>query len=450
MLGLAYKTNKTTYKCLLFLGIMAAIFVAPIPTWAAETLVNTETSDSQNYPAIARDSAGNFVITWHSLGQDGSSYGVFGQRFNSSGVAQGLEFQVNTYSTGQQGNASVAMDPDGGFVVAWQSEGQDSGVSWGVYAQRFLADGSPAGSEFQVNTTTPSQQAMPQVAMDSTGNFLIVWQGLGSDDNYGIHARRYDYSGSPLASEFLVHEITVAIESAPSIAMDPNGNFIVTWERDDTDGSGKGVYARRFNSSGVSQGAEFLVNTTTTNDQENPNIAVDQDGDFVIVWEDLGADGALEGAFGQRYNAAGASQGGEFQINTTTASNQQNPSVGMDPGGNFFVIWDSEAQDGDNLGVFGREYNYLGVAQGGEFQVNTTTAGVQTGGNNSVIGNSEGSWIIGWAGQGTGDTIGVFYDTFTSSESADLRLVKTVDDANPIEGGTVVYTLTISNLGPTD
>ncbi|MBU8869431.1 MAG: DUF11 domain-containing protein, partial [Gemmatimonadales bacterium] len=35
-------------------------------------------------------------------------------------------------------------------------------------------------------------------------------------------------------------------------------------------------------------------------------------------------------------------------------------------------------------------------------------------------------------------------------QSADLQVVKTVDEATPNEGGTVVYTLTISNLGPTD
>ena len=32
-------------------------------------------------------------------------------------------------------------------------------------------------------------------------------------------------------------------------------------------------------------GSEFQVNTYTTNSQNNPSVAVDADGDFVVVWE---------------------------------------------------------------------------------------------------------------------------------------------------------------------
>ena len=48
------------------------------------------------------------------------------------------EFQVNTYTTSTQRYPSVAADADGDFVVAWESNGQD-GSSDGVFAQRFAA-----------------------------------------------------------------------------------------------------------------------------------------------------------------------------------------------------------------------------------------------------------------------------------------------------------------------
>jgi len=60
-----------------------------------------------------------------------------------SAVPSGLEFQVNTYTTGQQLDASVAMDADGDFVVAWTSDGQD-GNGHGIYAQRYSAVELPA------------------------------------------------------------------------------------------------------------------------------------------------------------------------------------------------------------------------------------------------------------------------------------------------------------------
>lgn len=36
---------------------------------------------AQEFPAIAANPAGNFVIVWESIGQDGQDTGIFGQRF---------------------------------------------------------------------------------------------------------------------------------------------------------------------------------------------------------------------------------------------------------------------------------------------------------------------------------------------------------------------------------
>jgi hypothetical protein len=80
---------------------------------------------------------GDFVVTWNDgYGQDGNYGGVFGQRFDKNGVRVGAEFRVNTYTTNQQGMARVTSDDVGNFTVAWSSYLQD-GSTWGVYAQRF-------------------------------------------------------------------------------------------------------------------------------------------------------------------------------------------------------------------------------------------------------------------------------------------------------------------------
>jgi len=66
-----------------------------------------------------------FVVTWTSSGQDGDRNGVYGQRYDADGTAQGTEFQINTYTAGDQVAPSVTTLADGGFVVAWQSLDQD-------------------------------------------------------------------------------------------------------------------------------------------------------------------------------------------------------------------------------------------------------------------------------------------------------------------------------------
>ena len=98
--------------------------------------MNTYTTSAQHEASVDADSSGNFVVVWISNGQDGSSYGVFGQRYASSGAPSGLEFRVNTYTTNNQRRPSVTADPSGNFVVIWQSSGQD-GSGFGVFGQRY-------------------------------------------------------------------------------------------------------------------------------------------------------------------------------------------------------------------------------------------------------------------------------------------------------------------------
>src|SRR5438552_1465007 len=122
-------------------------------------------------------------------------------------------------------------------------------------------------------------------------------------------------------------------------------------------------------------GPEFRVNTTTANDELGASIAFDADGDFVIAWENRYQDGRDWGIFAQRYNAAGVAQGGEFLVNTTTAGDQRNSAVASDAHGDFVVAWASYDQDGSGYGVYARHYDAAGVAQGDEFRVNTVTDG---------------------------------------------------------------------------
>jgi hypothetical protein len=143
------------------------------------------------------DADGDFVVTWQSNTQDGSGYGVYGQRYNAAGVAQGSEFRVNTTTTAPQTSPSVALDADGDFIVTWSSNGQD-GSGYGVYAQRYNAAGVAQGTEFLVNTFTANNQRFPSAAIDSSGDFVVTWQSNGQDgSSYGIYAQRYAIAPAP-------------------------------------------------------------------------------------------------------------------------------------------------------------------------------------------------------------------------------------------------------------
>jgi hypothetical protein len=99
----------------------------------AETLVNITTTGEQSYPAVTALTDGGYVVTWTSLGQDGSGYGIYAQRYDADGNAVGVEVRVNTTTTGEQYDPAVAALSDGGYIVTWHGPDHPSGSN-GIYA----------------------------------------------------------------------------------------------------------------------------------------------------------------------------------------------------------------------------------------------------------------------------------------------------------------------------
>ncbi len=156
--------------------------------------------------SVAMDADGDFVISWTSR-YNAIFFDVLARRYAADGIAQGTEFRVNTYTTNNQSTSSVALDDDGDFVIAWKSEkyggpsaasqGQDGSAS-GVYAQRFTADGTLQGAEFQVNTYTTNDQEFPSIALDGDGDFVIAWKSDGQDgSDSGVFAQRFQGGATP-------------------------------------------------------------------------------------------------------------------------------------------------------------------------------------------------------------------------------------------------------------
>jgi len=113
-------------------------------------------NNDQINPSVAGLNDGGFVVIWQSEGQDGSGAGIYGQRYNQDGNRVGSEFHVNTYTNSDQGYPSVTALNDGGFVVIWESSGQD-GSGAGTYGRRYNSSGI-GGGEFPIDTYTTSKR----------------------------------------------------------------------------------------------------------------------------------------------------------------------------------------------------------------------------------------------------------------------------------------------------
>ena len=206
-------------------------------------------------------------------------------------VAVGVEFQVNSYTTGIQGFSSVARESNGDFVVVWHSVGQD-GAQHGIFAQRYASAGATIGAEFKVNTITIYAQSYPAVTMDDDGDFVVLWESY-------VQERRDGGQGPAVLERGRRARRRVPrqpgrdqdYQGYAAVAMNASGAFLVTWSSYGQDGSVQGVFARRYSSTRHGPRRRVPGDGVTGSDQNYPTVDVEPDGDFVVAWQSSGQDG---------------------------------------------------------------------------------------------------------------------------------------------------------------
>ncbi|OUV25946.1 MAG: hypothetical protein CBC48_15875, partial [bacterium TMED88] len=335
--------------------------------------------------------------------------------YGLTSLKTGPEFQVNTETNGHQSGSSVAAI-ESGYVVAWSSYQQDGTETndHGVYAQMYLSDGTANGGEFLVNTNTPFNQNKPSIARLGS-NFIITWHSDKQDasgfGNYGVYGQLFDgVNGTKIGGEFLINTETSESQDNPSVAGLSNGKFVVAWESSNQDTSDSdGIYAQLFFTNASKDGSEFRVNTETTSDQNRPIVAALKDGNFVVVWRSYNqaATNSNNDIYGQLFSADSSKNGAEFLINSHTTNTQYQPSVTAFASG-FVVTWSSYGQDNSGYDIYAKMYDATGApiakpitdnantaadgADAYEFPVNTYTHVTQD--DPSITGLADGGFVI--------------------------------------------------------
>ena len=393
-----------------------------------EFLVNTTTSFDQEMAAVSHGPSGEYLVVWESRGQDGDGFdfGVFGQRFSSSGAVVGTEFQVNSTTSGDQVFPALSHDDDGDFVVVWVSPRPNDDPD-GIFGQRYSSSGAPLGTEFPISTDTAAGHTKPAVSHGTSGDFVVIWEdGFQDSGTVGVFGRRFSSSGQPAGTEFKVHTTTSGDQANPDLSHSSSGDFVVVWGDgnfsggDGQDGSSFGVFGRRFSSSGAPLGGEFLVNTTTVDPQNNPSVSHAPAGDFMVVWQSRDQDGDGYGVFGQRFDSGGAPLGTEFPVNESTAGAQMNPDVAHSQSGEVQVVWESTG--GDDGEVYGRRFDSARAALGPEFVINSYLPTAQT--KPVVSGSSDSNFAVAWQSYTNQDGFGkgVFGQRLGESTTASIQV----------------------------
>jgi len=342
----------------------------------------------------------NGIVVWQDNATDGSGWGISARRLDSTLSGTLGTFRVNTIGTGNQENARVALLKNGGAAFVWQ--GGSPGFQH-IYT-RFLTTTNTflTTNDVLVNTFTNYFQVNPAIAVLTNGNVAIVWSSqnqVKSNSMADVYCQILATNGAKIGTNFLVNQFTTYNQRTPTVAALKNGGFVVGWVSEQqrtvvpplgtnntfeaassVPSPSVDVYARLFNASGTPTTSEFLVNTDTR-PCGNPAVAVASDGSFLMVWNGYDLLDTTNGfdICARSFTSTG-SGGPQIVVNTYTYGDQYVPRlscIGLD----YLVAWTSLGQDGSREGVFGQMVHNYGTNTatlvGGEFLVNTTTAGQQ-------------------------------------------------------------------------
>jgi hypothetical protein len=302
-----------------------ARFLSASNTWLATNLTSdlpvSSMTNFQISPAVAVLNNSNVVVVWSSLNQvrSNSLQDVYGKILSPSGATVKSEFLINQFTNFNQRTPAVVALKDGGFGVVWVSE-----------QQRILAPALGANSPY----STADAIRLPSV---------------------DIYARLFRSNGVAAGSEFLVNANNSPCAN-PAAAAAPDGTFMVAWSGRDTivDTNGWDVYARVFSSTGVGS-ASLMVNQHIPGNQYVPRIAA-LGQEYLLTWTSVGQDGSREGVFGRFVHIDGLPTGGEMRVNTTTASQQIQPVVASDGGGQLLVVWSSFIGGSTSFDLFAQRF----------------------------------------------------------------------------------------------
>ncbi|MDW3208402.1 MAG: putative Ig domain-containing protein [Reichenbachiella sp.] len=364
------------------------------------------TGNSANHPAIGMNNQGDFVVAWNDNLSDVNSStcnedtdcdgtGVYFKKYGdpeNEPYCVVDESQVNDYSAGTQHKPAIDIDINGNYVVVWEGEWHGSlEDSQGILGQRYKADGTKDGEEFHVNTSTNSNQSAPDVAVDGSGHFIVTWSGYAGTSRTGIFAQMYNSDGLPNGSEFRVDQETTSYYrlGEPSVDINHDGDAVIVWE-----GSyGSEINARVVNGPNSFGGNEFKVNASTFSGARNyPDVAIQDDDSFVVTWGSW-VSGGEDQTFIRRFDSqASPLDANDIQISDNTNFQTRRQSIAMDKVSGDFMVAFTE-YSGSYSSVLASKYKSDGTAI---FEEEELTNYASTDDIPDVSANLAGEFVVAW------------------------------------------------------
>lgn len=398
-----------TVFCAEALAQNACVPVEPQPL-GSEFRINGTAGTNHHDSAVVAEKAGGFLAAW--ITEDGLPL-LHGRHFSVQGIATSADINLmhaDSFRAYQiYARPALVSRPNHGFQALWPGYfwTQTGGQGWvshdGMVTRQYQGDGAPATEYQPAAVNFIGDQGYAGMAETGFDGVVAVWSGNGTGDTNGVFQRQFHSTGEPWGDETLVNGTTADGQFQPRVASRPGSNYVVVW-RGNGPGDNQGIFMRAFDASGVAQGGEVRVNTTTMGTQDTPDIAMAPGGRFVVVWHGWALDGNSI-IYAQRFNQNSVPMGDEIEVSSAATDSQVNPVVAMMPDGGF-VVASHGSGPGDDAGIFLRRFDEFGNGHATLLRVNATLAGAQRKAGIAVAPGGE--TMVTWEGNGSAGDFQVY------------------------------------------
>ena len=331
--------------------------------------------DGQNalYPRVAMDNNGNAIITWQQ--SDGAKTQIFKSEYRGGIWTHPSSLSDNISPDGQNAEyPQVAMDNNRDAIIVWQ---QSDGANYQIFKSEYREDAWYNPSDLSDNISPDGQNAYePKVAMDNNGNAIITWQQYNgssykvfkSEYRGGVWTHPSSLSDNINPFRKGAYDPQVAMENKgdsitkilalplpkPTVAMDNNGNAIITWFQ--YNGSKYQIFKSEYRG-GVWTHPSSLSDNINPDGQDAyfPQVAMDNNGNAIITWHQY--DGSISQIFKSEYRGGVWTHPSSLTDNISPDGQNANyPQVAMDNNGNAIIVW--YQYDGSRNQIFFSEYRW--------------------------------------------------------------------------------------------
>lgn len=201
-----------------------------------------------------------------------------------------------------------------------------------------------------------------------TDRYVVVWTDTSTTSGEDVYFQLFDWAGRTVGNAVRVNETTAGNQDDAAVAMDANGNFVVVWESIESAGTGNDIMARRFDANGAplagTAGDQFRVHSVAAGEQHNPDVDMNDAGQFVVGWEQKSVSPSR--GFIKIFDDDGSALTGSVEVNqglATATASVGGVSVGIDGAGKVVAAWDELDTTNIEIRRFDNDGNLLGNEQ---------------------------------------------------------------------------------------